>query len=54
MKVKIILLVTLLTTSTFAQEIPARAGTVAAERSGAVTVSAKPAVDSVEIAKKLV
>ena len=39
--------------ATFAQEIPARAGTVAAEKSGAVTVSAKPAVDSVDIAKKL-
>ena len=37
----------------FAQEIPARAGTIAAEKSGAVTVSAKPAVDSVDIAKKL-
>jgi hypothetical protein len=39
--------------STFAQEIPARAGTVAAERSGTVTASAKPDVNSVEIAKKL-
>jgi len=37
----------------FAQEIPARAGTIAAESSGAVTVSAKPVVDSVDIAKKL-
>jgi hypothetical protein len=39
--------------SIFAQEIPARAGTVVAEQSGAVTVSTKPAVDSVDIAKKL-
>jgi len=39
--------------SALAQEIPARAGTVSAEKTGAVTVSAKPAVDSVEIAKKL-
>ena len=39
--------------SSFAQEIPARAGTVAAEKSGAVTVSANPGVDSVDIAKKL-
>ena len=43
----------LFASSIFAQEIPARAGTVAAEKSGAVTVSAKPAVDSVDIAKKL-
>jgi hypothetical protein len=41
------------TYNAFAQEIPARAGTVAAEKSGAVTVSSKPGVDSVEIAKKL-
>ena len=36
----------------FAQEIPARAGTIAAENSGALPAS-KPAVDSVDIAKKL-
>ena len=41
------------TCAAFAQEIPARAGTAAAENAGAVTVSAKPAVDSVDIAKKL-
>jgi hypothetical protein len=39
--------------STFAQEIPARAGTVAAEKSGSVSVAAKPEVNSVDIAKKL-
>jgi len=38
--------------SAFAQEIPARAGTVAAENSGALAAP-KPAVDSVDIAKKL-
>lgn len=36
-----------------AQEIPARAGTVAAQQSGALASPAKPAVDSVDIAKKL-
>jgi hypothetical protein len=39
-------------TTSFAQEIPARAGTVAAEKSGAL-VTPKPVVDSVDIAKKL-
>ena len=38
--------------SAYAQEIPARAGTVAAENSGALAAP-KPAVDSVDIAKKL-
>ncbi|MBU3612131.1 hypothetical protein [Polynucleobacter sp. MG-27-Goln-C1] len=38
--------------SAFAQEIPARAGTVAVENSGVLTPP-KPAVDSVDIAKKL-
>ena len=38
--------------SLLAQEIPARAGTVAVENSGVLTAS-KPAVDSVDIAKKL-
>ena len=46
------LLATALTGAAFAQEIPARAGTIAAEKSGALAAS-KPAVDSVEIAKKL-
>ena len=41
-----------LLTSSFAQEIPARAGTVAAEKSGSLAAP-KPAVDSVDIAKKL-
>ena len=36
----------------FSQEIPARAGTIAAEKSGALAAP-KPEVDSVEIAKKL-
>ena len=36
----------------FSQEIPARAGTIAAEKSGALATP-KPAVDSVDIAKKL-
>ena len=38
---------------TFAQEIPARSGTIAAEKSGALTIPAKSSVDSVDIAKKL-
>jgi hypothetical protein len=41
------------TFSAFAQEVGTRAATVNAEKSGAVTVAAQPAVDSVEIAKKL-
>ena len=38
--------------SVFAQEAPARMGTIAAEKSGALPTP-KPAVDSVDIAKKL-
>ena len=38
--------------SAFAQEAPARMGTIAAEKSGALPTP-KPAVDSVDIAKKL-
>ena len=37
----------------FAQEIPARAGTIAAEKSGEVNVSSQGGVDKVDIAKKL-
>lgn len=40
-------------TTSFAQEIPARAGTVAIEKSGALSNSSKPEVDKVDIAKKL-
>lgn len=46
------LLATGFLTTSFAQEIPARAGTVAAEKSGTLAAP-KPAVDSVDIAKKL-
>ena len=53
LKIAFLLALSAFACSAFAQEVGTRAATVNAEKAGTVSVTAKPAVDSVDIAKKL-